>query len=225
MSYLEMHEPNPIIKEDLMRIASAPLPWESLHNKSILITGGGGFLASYLVKSLLVLNRLNSLNITITCLVRNDLGIKTRLSSYLDDPCLTTLLHDVAQPLPSDLPHIDVIIHSASQASPKYYGIDPVGTLLANSAGTMNMLNHAVKSKSSKFLFFSSSEIYGIPIDRHSPIKENDYGYLDPYEYPLMLCRKQKSRRNYVRFMGQPISFKCFSSETFSYLWAWHGIG
>lgn len=171
---------NSIIREDLNRISAVKLHWESLRNKTILVTGGGGFLAAYLIKSLLTVNQFHELNINVICVVRNSRSVDARLSAYLGSEDLSVVQHDVSQPLPSDFPRADFIIHSASQASPKYYGIDPVGTLLANAAGTMYLLEHAIRSQAEKFLFFSSGEVYGVLVDPSRPVGEQDYGYLDP---------------------------------------------
>jgi len=175
-----LSESNPIIRADLERIAAANLPWDALRDKTVLVTGGGGFLAAYLVKSLLSVGRLYKLNIKVICVARSTQGVDFRLSSYLGSPDLSVVQHDISKPLPCDFLRADFIVHSASQASPKYYGIDPVGTLLANSAGTMYLLEHAVKCKAEKFLFFSSGEVYGIPINPNKLVGEQDYGYLDP---------------------------------------------
>jgi FlaA1/EpsC-like NDP-sugar epimerase len=48
---------NPIVREDLVQICSAPLPWEKFHKKTVTVTGGGGFLASYLIKAILAASR------------------------------------------------------------------------------------------------------------------------------------------------------------------------
>ncbi len=173
-------EVNPIIREDLESIASAKLPWEAMRGKTVLVTGGGGFLAAYLVKSLLTIGYVHDLNIKVICIVRSRQSFKARLATYLSEPNLTVVLHDISKPLPNGLPSAHFIIHSASQASPKYYGVDPVGTLLANSTGTMYLLDYATKIKAEKFLFFSSGEVYGVPFDSNTLVGELDYGYIDP---------------------------------------------
>jgi UDP-glucuronate decarboxylase len=175
-----LSESNPIIKEDLERIAAAQLPWESLRNKTVLVTGGGGFLAAYIIKSLLTVSRQRKLNINVICVSRSMQSVEARLSAYFGAPDFSVFKHDVSQPTPSDFPHANLIIHSASQASPKYYGVDPVGTLLANAAGTMYLLTHAVKTRAEKILFFSSGEVYGVPVDPIRQVSEQDFGYLDP---------------------------------------------
>ena len=175
-----MKECNPIIREDLNFISSAKLPWERLKGKTVMVTGGGGFLAAYLIKSLLTINRVHELNIKVICVARNSHSVALRLSEYLGSEDLSVVKQDISQPLPKDFPRADFIVHSASQASPKYYGVDPVGTLRANSEGTMYLLEHAVRSQSEKFLFFSSGEVYGVPLDSTRLVGEQDYGYLDP---------------------------------------------
>jgi nucleoside-diphosphate-sugar epimerase len=92
---------------------------------------------------------------------------------------LSFLVQDVTEQINTDK-KIDFIIHAASQASPKYYGTDPVGTLSANVTGTINLLKLAEKNKVESFLYFSSGEVYGEVSDEFMPVKEDYYGYLDP---------------------------------------------
>lgn len=175
-------ENNSVIKNDLDEIVSSGLDWQRFANKSILVTGGSGFLASYLVKTLLVVNKIYALDLKVLCMVRSKRNVNFRLASFLDDSSLVVIEHDVSASFPKIIPRADFIIHSASQASPKYYGVDPVGTLMANTAGTMNLLNYGVFHNSEGFLYFSSGEVYGIPIDAENEISEVDFGYLDPMQ-------------------------------------------
>jgi nucleoside-diphosphate-sugar epimerase len=175
-------EPNLIVRSDLEQIASGNLPWERLANKVVMVTGGGGFLASYLIKALLAIDIKHRLGLQVISVMRNPPTATSRLAPYLAHPNLRTVIHDIAQPLPAGFPGADYIVHSASQASPKFYGIDPIGTLTANSIGTMYLLEHAVKHHSSGFLFFSSGEVYGQPLHPELPVTESDYGYVDPMQ-------------------------------------------
>ncbi len=169
-----------VIQEDLARIVSAPLPWGELSNKVVLISGANGFLPAYMIETLLYLNETQGLNVRVVGLVRNLSRASSRFLDYLDRPELQFVQGDVSTVDVSKLPHADVIIHAASQASPKYYGSDPVGTLSANTFGTANLLNHAVNCHASAFLYLSSGEVYGEVSAEHIPTSERDYGYMDP---------------------------------------------
>jgi UDP-glucuronate decarboxylase len=168
-----------IIEEDLTRITSLDLPWEQLYGSSILISGANGFLPSYLVHTLLRINDLNlGKKIKLFALVRNEEKAKQRFSLYANRSDFRILLADITNPINFN-EGLDYIIHAASQASPKYYGIDPVGTLSANTIGTYHLLQLGAAKKLKKFLYFSSSEVYGALANGNN-IKESDYGVVDP---------------------------------------------
>lgn len=171
-----------VIHEDLEQIGAADLPWELFRTKTVMVSGGAGFLAAYLVQALLAIDAAHSLDMRIVCVVRAMSGARTRLGHLLADPRLSVIQHDVTLPAPASFPIADFIVHAASHASPKYYGTDPIGTLLANTIGTQHLLEHAVRSGTQRFLFFSSGEVYGVPLNSDRPVTEQDYGYLDPMQ-------------------------------------------
>ena len=166
-----------IISEDISQVLKAKISWEKLRNKTVLISGANGFLASYLVFTLHSLNVNSNFNINILALVRNKTRAQEKFSSIKKN--FELIVQDVTEPL-HYTGKIDFIIHAASQASPKYYGVDPVGTLNANTIGTNNLLVAAKKNKVEKFLYFSSSEVYGVISADKIPTKENEFGFIDP---------------------------------------------
>lgn len=171
---------NTIIKEDLRTIFNSDIDWSKFFNKTILISGANGFLPAYLVETLLYLNFVNpSSNLKVVALVRSIDNAKIRFKAYSDNPNLIFIVQDVSNPIQLST-KIDFIIHAASQASPKYYGIDPVGTLSANVLGTFNLLKLARENKVESFLFFSSGEVYGELDASQIPIDENTFGYVNP---------------------------------------------
>lgn len=170
---------NLIIQEDIEYIAGKNLLWSDLANKTVIITGANGFLPTYMVETLLYLNEVGNLNINVIGVVRDKEKALKRFQCYLDRSDFSLISEDICHPfsLKSD---VDIIIHAASQATPKYFGIDPVGTLSANILGTYNLLELARSKQACGFLYFSSGEVYGEVSEDQIPTKEDDYGYIDP---------------------------------------------
>jgi nucleoside-diphosphate-sugar epimerase len=168
---------NSIVEQDLEFIINHPLNWDVLEGKTVLITGANGFLPAYMVETLLFLNECRfSSPIKIIGLVRNIDKTKQRFKFYAKRKDLEFIQADINEPFKCKCP-INFIIHAASQASPKYFGIDPVGTLLPNTVGTNKLLQLAIRNPVEIFLYFSSGEVYG-DTDQ-VPTSENGYGYLD----------------------------------------------
>ena len=70
---------NSIVCQDIDSIAGSFLPWNELFQKVVLITGGGGFIGSYLVRTLLHVNQVMKLGLTVICVTRNKSSLKGRL--------------------------------------------------------------------------------------------------------------------------------------------------
>lgn len=172
---------NDVTVEDLNFIIDSVKGWERLLGKTILIAGANGMLPAYMVETLLHLNDKLKYKIKVVGLVRDIHKGRERFSAYAGRDDFNLIAHDINFPFKIDVP-VDFIIHAASQASPKYFGTDPVGTLSANVLGTHNLLGVAREKKAEGFLYFSSGEVYGKVDDKLSLLKESSYGYLDPLD-------------------------------------------
>ncbi|GKX55000.1 dTDP-glucose 4,6-dehydratase [Leminorella grimontii] len=168
-----------IIDDDLKYIENSISSWEKLRGKRILITGANGFIPAYMVETIIYLNESLKLNAKVFALVRNKEKALSRFSHLIGKIGLEFIVQDVCDPIKLIEP-INFIIHAASQASPKYYGVDPIGTLTANTIGSYNILTFAEKQKELRsLLYFSSAEVYGDTSTSEEYIKENDFGSLD----------------------------------------------
>lgn len=182
---------NKVIEKDLEEIcACKAIDWEKFRDATVLITGANGMLPSYLVFTLLYLNKTRDLHVKVVALVRNAEKAKYKFKDFLSDPALAILVHDVTIPIAIEGP-VNYIIHAASQASPKYYGVDPVGTINANVEGTTNILQLAREKNSKSVLYFSSGEVYG-KMTGGKPNREDDYGLIDPLS--VRSCYGQSKR-------------------------------
>ncbi|WP_306598025.1 NAD-dependent epimerase/dehydratase family protein [Geothrix sp. 21YS21S-2] len=171
---------HPILEGDLDRILANSLPWEQFAGKTVLVTGAGGFLPAYLVETLLRLNETRTLaKVRVVGLVRNLKKAQERFRHHAGRSDLDLVCQDVIEPWNLE-GRMDFIIHAASQASPKFFGSDPVGTLEANLLGTRRALLRAREDRTEGFLYFSSGEVYGQVDPARIPILEDAYGYLDP---------------------------------------------
>ena len=138
--------------------------------KTILLTGAAGFLGRHFRD---VVAHLNEHWLARPArLIRVD----NLVTGGEADPEL--IRHDVTTPLdwPGD---IDYLVHAAGIASPYWYRARPLETLEVAVHGTRNMLELA-HAHGARFLFFSSSEIYGDPDPSHVPTPESYRGNVSP---------------------------------------------
>ena len=132
--------------------------------KKVLISGGNGFLGSFLVER------------------------------FLDDKAKVTVVDDLSTSKNIQVPKnvkfekkkienfqtkekFDFIIHLAARPSPEDYMNNPLSTINSNDIGTRNMLEIARKSDA-VFMYTSTSEVYGDP--KILPIPESYFGYVNP---------------------------------------------
>lgn len=142
---------------------------EKLCNKTVLITGASGMLGSYFTYVMLYLNDLFNANIKLKLVVRNI----SKLDDYVKNSNNVAI---IIQDVTNDIfvsGDINYIIHAASPASPILMSKFPVETNLANTLGTANTLKLAKEKNVDGYLFISSREIYGEPIEGQTLFKED----------------------------------------------------
>jgi len=138
--------------------------------KTAVVTGGAGFIGSHLVDALLLKGyRVFAIDNLVT-------GNERNLDGASKNPNFNFIRYDVTQDLPV-VGRIDYLYHLASPASVPDYQKYAEETALVNSVGTRTMLRVA-KAHSAKFLFTSTSEVYGDP--KEHPQKETYWGNVNP---------------------------------------------
>jgi nucleoside-diphosphate-sugar epimerase len=166
---------------DIKEIISADINWKRFKNKTVLITGAGGFIGYYLTLAFLVRNDIFNDNIQVAALVRNREKAEKKYGDILKRNDIELCVQDVTNPIKAK--QADFIIHAASQASNIQFENDPVGTINANLSGTANVLDFAKNSNSESVLIVSSLKVYGDIYKGNVPINENDLGYIDFTSY------------------------------------------
>ena len=137
---------------------------------NIVITGGSGFVGSYLCERLI--NDGHNLIVVDNLLT----GSTENISDLMDNDNFSFIEHDVQNHIEIEN-KVDYVLHFASAASPKAYAEHPVNTLKAGSIGTLNTLGLA-KKHNSQYLLASTSEVYGDPLI--SPQNEEYWGNVNP---------------------------------------------
>ncbi|MDR1207180.1 MAG: SDR family oxidoreductase [Rickettsiales bacterium] len=139
--------------------------------KTILVTGGTGFLGSNLCV------RLIGDGNRVICIDNNYTGRPDNVSEIADNPNFKFILHDIANPLEID-EQIDQIYNLACPASPPaYQGEHSIETTKACVVGVINMLELA-RRHDARILQASTSEVYGEALEH--PQAETYRGNVNP---------------------------------------------
>ena len=159
---------DPIIEEDLETIKRS-IDTEVFRGKSVLVSGGSGFLGSWICD---VLSEVGS---RIICLDNLSTGVFENIEHLKGTKGFEFEKADVCTYVRK--PNVDMVFHLASRPAPEDYQKHPVETALANSTGTDKMLDLARKNDARVF-YASSSEVYGDP--EVFPTPESYEGKVDP---------------------------------------------
>ena len=136
--------------------------------KSVLVTGGAGFLGSHLCEQLV------ASGYDVLCVDNFFTGTRSNIRHLLDSHNFEVLRHDVTFPLYVETSEI---YNLACPASPVHYQFDPVQTTKTSVHGAINMLGLARRTKA-RILQASTSEVYGDP--NVHPQTEDYWGNVNP---------------------------------------------
>ncbi len=167
---------HPVIHADIKRIiGQIQKEAKLLSGKTLLVSGGAGFLGSYIVTTVSALNRLLKRPCRVIVVDNFITGKGKRRLESLHDANIIFVPHDVALPI-TFKGQIDYIIHAAGLASPVFYRKYPIETIESAIFGAKNLLELARRKRVKGFLFFSSSEVYGDPDPNFIPTPETYRG-------------------------------------------------
>jgi UDP-glucuronate decarboxylase len=136
--------------------------------KTVLVTGGAGFLGSHLCERLLDDGH------EVICVDNCFTGNKENIYHLMNHPRFEFMRHDITFPLYVE---VDEIYNLACPASPIHYQFDPVQTTKTSVHGAINMLGLAKRVKA-KIMQASTSEVYGDPTIHPQP--ESYWGNVNP---------------------------------------------
>jgi UDP-glucuronate decarboxylase len=170
------------IEEIIRRLKKENITFQG---KTILVTGGAGFLGSW------VCDVLVKQGASCICLDNLSSGKPENILQLKDEKQFRFINHDISYPIyfgmsyhplgicVGDIKKIDIVMHMASRASPFEFKEEPISILRSNTLGTLNSLGIA-KFHNAIFFYTSTSEVYGNPPKEAIPTPESYFGHVNP---------------------------------------------
>lgn len=163
----------------LLKIAIDTNDLKKFSGNSILVTGGTGLIGTSIVDIFIYLNEKLNKNIDIFVASRNYEHLVKRFGDICEKEYFHFVKYDATKKINFNF-QVDYIIQGASNANPNLYMKKPVETLMGNIIGLNNILDYALRQKTKRVVYISSSEVYGNKIEgRNKLINEEDFGLVD----------------------------------------------
>jgi UDP-glucuronate decarboxylase len=142
----------------------------SFEDTSVLVTGGAGFLGSWMCETLIMSGA------QVTCIDNFASGQMNNIQPLMENDGFRFIEHDITVPIAIDAP-LDYVFHMASRASPFEFEHYPIQILKANTMGVLVALGIA-KKHHARIIYTSTSEVYGNP--DIVPTPETYHGNVNP---------------------------------------------
>lgn len=164
-------------REDLGTTIAHSVGADALYGAAVLVTGATGTIGSFLVDTLLEMNRSCGAGIRVIAAGRSEEKLRRRFA-FAGEDALVCMAYDIMRPVALSQP-VDFIVHAAGNASPAAFNADPVGTIIGNVQGTHALLEAGRAQGMKRFLYVSSGEVYGQSDPDIEALEESDCGPLD----------------------------------------------
>lgn len=152
---------NSVVDEDVKMIVSGSRPeLEMLTDRTVMITGGTGFVARYLIHSILTFNETADGPIKLLLPVRSPQKMRAILDRTTETKEAKVFEWQRMMET-GGIPPADYVIHAASPSDPAKYMLDPHGTMKEIISLTEDVVAFAQRSNTSKLLYISSGAVYG----------------------------------------------------------------
>lgn len=210
-----MNSIDPIISEDIQRVYDSTNMEPFAHSK-ILLAGANGLIGSYFAHLFQYLNEHHGFGIEVDLITRSEVIKGARIYDLKAVEGFTLIQKDLSQPTVYEKKY-DYIIHAAGYGSPATFLQEPIKTIDINYIGLKSMLESCAKNNpAAKFLYLSSSEIYGSPTEfptpetypGNSPVTSNRACYIESKRLSEVLALSYHSLNNtYIKIARPALSY------------------
>ncbi|MDZ4168050.1 MAG: NAD(P)-dependent oxidoreductase [Coriobacteriia bacterium] len=206
---------NPLASDLDGILESSAEAWSSLSGARIFITGGTGFVGTWLLESFAWANRVLSLDASAVVLTRDPERFAAKVPHLASDPGISLLQGDVTD-FEAPAGPFTHVIHAAAESSTQQNATDPLRMIDTVVRGTRNVLDAARSWGSSGVLFTSSGAVYGVQPGDLELISEEQPGGPDPLAagsaYPEAKRLAETLCATYAVQHGVPVKIaRCFA--------------
>jgi nucleoside-diphosphate-sugar epimerase len=207
-----------VLAEDLDGVLNVTRElWEELRGSHIFITGGTGWVGTWLLESFCWANKRLRLGMRATVLTRNPKAFKKAAPHLFADPALTFRVGDIRS---FDFPQgsFTHVVHGATESSARLNAENPVLMLDTIVTGTRRCLEFAAACGAGKFLLTSSGAVYGKQPQNLSHVPETFMGGPDPLDPKSAYHEGKRAAELQCVLLGRSSGFDAKIARCFTFV-------